>query len=79
MFCSWEMNKEALVKYALVKYKESDGLECGYDILRYATKGVLTVTSGELTDEHLTYWKLVPKLGYAILGLAKAGKLEYKG
>jgi hypothetical protein len=70
----WDLNKEAFVKTALVKYKESDGLVAGYDILRYAEKGALK--TAEYTVDELMNWKL-SGLGYVILGLAKEDKFEF--
>lgn len=72
----WDLNKEVLVKHALAKFKETDGLECGYDILRYAAKGVLTTSAEVSTEEFINWYPL--HMGYVILRLAKAGKLEYK-
>jgi hypothetical protein len=70
----WGLNKEVFVKTALVKYKESDGLVAGYDILRYAEKGALKCQ--QYSVDELQDWKWLG-LGYVILGLAKENKLEY--
>jgi hypothetical protein len=72
----WELNKEVLVNSALAKFKETNGLECGYDILRYAAKGVLKTSAEVSTDEFVNWYPL--NMGYVILRLAKAGNLEYK-
>ena len=72
----WNLNKEVLVKHALTKFNETNGLECGYDILRYAAKGVLKTSADVSAEEFVNWFPL--NMGYVILRLAKAGKLEYK-
>lgn len=72
----WELNKEKLVKAALAKCQETDGLEGGYDVLRYAAKGVLKTSAGVSAEEFINWYPL--NMGFVILRLAKAGKLEYK-
>ena len=70
----WDLNKEVFVNAALVKFKETSGHQGGYDILRYAAKGVLSCA--EYTTGDLKCWKYL-KLGYVILGLAKEGKIKF--
>lgn len=72
----WELNKEKLVKAALEKCKESNGFEGAYDVLRYAAKGVIKTSEGVSTEEFMNWYPL--NMGFVILRLAKAGKLEYK-
>lgn len=72
----WELNKEELVNAALAKCKETNGLEAGYDILRYAAKGVLKTSADVSAEEFINWYPL--NMSYIILRLAKAGKLEYK-
>lgn len=72
----WELNKEELVNAALAKCKETNGLSGGYDILRYAAKGVLKTSADVSAEEFINWYPL--NMGYVILRLAKAGKLEYK-
>jgi hypothetical protein len=70
----WDLNKEKFVNEALESYKDTNGCTGGYEILRYAAKGALK--SDTYTVEELTMWKEL-NLGYVILRLAKAGKLEF--
>ena len=72
----WDLNKEKLVNAALATFNETGGLSGGYDILRYAAKGVLKTTADVSTEEFINWYPL--NMGYVILRLAKAGKLEYK-
>jgi len=70
----WDLNKEKFVAEALVAYKDTNGYSGGYEILRYAAKGVLKCV--EYSVEELMLWKEL-KLGYVLLGLAKEGKIEF--
>ena len=72
----WELNKEKLANAALVKYKNENCGSAGYDILRYAAKGILTTGADVSAEEFVNWYPL--NMGYVILRLAKAGKLEYK-
>ena len=71
----WDLNKEKLVNAALAKFNETDGLSGGYDILRYAGKGVLKTTADVSAEEFINWYPL--NMGYVILRLAKAGKLKF--
>lgn len=47
----WDLNREALVKNALEKYKTQNCGSASYDILRYAAKGVLKTTTDVTADQ----------------------------
>jgi hypothetical protein len=72
----WDLNKEKLVNDALTKCKETGCVDAGYNILRYAAKGVLKTSTGVSAEEFINWYPL--NIGHVIIRLAKAGKLEYK-
>jgi hypothetical protein len=65
------------VTVALDRYKES-AFDCsaGYDILRYASQGLLQVDNS--TDPNVFVQNYPQHAGYILLQLAKQGKLLYK-
>ena len=75
MISHWDLNKETIVNTALVKFKETNGDQGGYEILRYAEKGVLEANTGYTADE-LKEWKSL-NLGDVLMRLAKAGELKF--
>lgn len=72
----WEENKQSLVESALQAYKD-DVYDCnaGYNILRYAIKGVLKINIE--SDICLEYYRTED--AYKILRLARDGNLSYNG
>jgi hypothetical protein len=72
----WQLNSERLVNTALADYREKSCPSAGYNILRYASIGVLVVKSCVEAEEFMNWYP--SHMGYVILRLAKAGRLEYK-
>jgi hypothetical protein len=72
----WDLNKERFVNRALEKYKNENCPSSGYDILRYAAMGVVTITEDVAAEEFMSWYP--SHMGFVILRLAKAGKLVYK-
>jgi hypothetical protein len=70
----WEENYKTFVEKALKTYQET-GMLGGYDILRYAEKGLLQ-TSENIIQDVLDWYPITP--AYIILRLAKEGKLKLK-
>lgn len=67
---------EKKVKTALIRYKMHGGIVDGYDILRYAKQGRISIDSADFTRDFMEWYPRDP--AYLILRLAKAGKLSYK-
>jgi hypothetical protein len=72
----WEENKHRFVTSALEDYHTNPNSSRGYDILRYAAKGVIDCTEDVSPQMFLDWYPL--NMGYVILRLAKAGKLFYR-
>lgn len=72
----WEENKQSLVESALQAYKNNVyDFNAGYNILRYAIKGVLKVD----VDSNICLEHYRTEDAYKILRLSRDGNLSYNG
>lgn len=74
---SWLENR---VQTALNTYMETGSASAGYDVMRYAKKGYYSIKDYCKKDAatEMFAWYPMP-MGFAILRLAKSGKLYFSG
>lgn len=76
MYDRFENHMKKYVEDALKKYKDDENCGAGYQIIRYASKGLLKMNTDINGEVFLNWYPNNP--AYIILRLAKAGKLSYK-
>jgi hypothetical protein len=78
---NWDENKEVLINKALVDYKEKNCPSAGFNILRYADKGVVSFKPEfqDLAQKMFMELSSFDETKYVILRLAKLGALEWNG
>ena len=78
----WDQNKETLVNKALTEHFENDGIDsisAGYNIMRYAQKGVIGSSDSQANEILKRYSEFGESAdAYKVLRLAKSGKLCFK-
>jgi hypothetical protein len=65
----WNENKKRFAETAIVKYTAENCPSAGYNLIRYADKGILAI-EGTVVDLSVTS-------PYEVLWAAKAGKVSY--
>lgn len=71
-----EEHTKKLVESALESYQHGDTAGAGYNILRYAQRGLIAVDASVDPNVFVDWYPL--HQGYVLLRLAKQGKLLYK-
>jgi hypothetical protein len=69
MTSHWNANKKMFAETAIVKYQTENCPSAGYNLIRYAEKGILAI-EGMIVDLCITP-------AYEVLWAAKAGKVSY--